>query len=282
MPSIDSLTSALTYSSTATLSTATKSLNGTDLLATPAADETPASGGQVLEVKEVKGSDIEESLRLFKKSWQLRGQIGDDVRDIARALKSSMKEIIRERPDLADTAFDFRLENGRIEVLDTRLEGADLQWLETQLNRNFLLVDKIEAFRADSVELVQTDALQNGLELNADTADLGRQLDDQVQFMQLFRAVSADIQDTLMPTGTYRTQTGEIFDLRGPMNTAARFLPFQRQMAAIEDGLNYITGDGRDTGIGLRMPNAYFGIGFELNKYLPDFDIESIGFHEQA
>lgn len=283
MPAIDSLNAALAYSGNANLSATTTPLTTADLLAAPSSDAAPATAGsQILKVEKVDGHTLEESMRLFQKSWQLRCQVSDDARDVARTLKMSMKDVLDQRPDLADTAFDFTLENGRIKVVDTNLEGADLDWLTTTLNHNFLLVDKVKNFRRDAVEQVQTDAALGNNELNADGAQLGERLDDQVQFMKLFRQVGDGIQKMLMPTGSYRTQTGDAFDLSGPMNTAAGFVSFAEQMSAVEDGLNYITDAGKNTGIGLKMPNAYFAIGMELNKYLPDFDVQSIGFHAKA
>lgn len=271
---------ALTYSNAPTLTTTPK-LSIDHLPGTRPDTTLPTAGSGPIEVEELPGPDLEKALRLFQKSWDLRGQIGDDARDIARTLKTSMKEILSERPDLADVAFDFRLENGRIKVVDTRLEGADLQWLEAKLNGNFLLVDKVKAFRSHVVELAQTNADLRGL-AGADAAELGQQLDEQVQFMRLFRQLGDQVQGMLLPTGTYRTQAGEVFDVREPLNTAHSFLPFQARLAALEDGLNYTREDGRDIGIGLRVPNAYFSIGLDLNKYLPDFGIDALGFHAEA
>lgn len=282
MPSIDSsFLSTLSGSSTATLAASTTALTTADLIVAQTDDTPPgALGDPIIAVKAMDPASKSEQLEKFKRSWELRGKIGTDASDIARTLKMSMKEVVKKRPDLADKSFDFKLENGRIKVVDTRLEGADLDWLQNELNRNFLLVDKVKSFRSDAIALARNDAPWDGPV--PDASALGQQLDDQLQFMRLFRTVGSEIQDTLMPPGTYQTQTGDTFDLSPKMNNAAGFIPFAEQMNAISEGLNYITESGRNTGIGLKMPNAYFNIGFQLHNYLPDFAAATTGFSEHA
>lgn len=67
-------------------------------------------------------------------------RMGNDARNIAYALTSSMRDVVSERPDLANAHFDFQSSNGTIQVTSKDMSASDVSWLQGKLNGNSLLL----------------------------------------------------------------------------------------------------------------------------------------------
>jgi hypothetical protein len=113
-------------------------------------DLPPANpNGQILVAEKVPEFDA-EAYNACCRAWVARGP---DLRDIANALAVSLKGILSERPDLADTHFDIRSDNGRVTVVSQEMSQADSEWLGGQLYLNDDLTKAVNQFHDDTVNM---------------------------------------------------------------------------------------------------------------------------------
>jgi len=218
---------------------------------------------------QVASSTAEEAA--LEKSWIARYKLGDDTREIAIALKKTMQTILSQRPDLANTSFDFIAVNGSLQVVSTALSPKDRNWVATQLNANTALVDNVKTFNDDATTVysVPADASPTSI------ADAARKASDQVngavKFLSLLNSLGTDIQDTMNESGgTYSRADGGPLDLSQAPNSAATFLSFIDQMQAVQDSaMTFTSPNGKMSRNAFWMANPYFDAGFKLPDLQP-------------
>ena len=252
--------------------------NGTPLTPAPSALSAAApaapSGTPPITSLQVASSTAEQAAfaAAQEASWIARYKLGDDTREIAIALKQTMQKIVDQRPDLANTEFDFIAENGSLQVLSTQLSPKDRNWVAAQLNANSALVDNVNTFNDDATTVYSVPA-----DASTSIADAARTASDQVngsvKFMTLLNSLGTDIQDTMNESGgTYSRTDGGPLDLSQSPNSATRFLSFIDQMQAVQDGaLTFTAPDGKMSRNAFWMANPYSGAGFKL----PDLQLGS-------
>lgn len=206
---------------------------------------------------------------------------GEDARNVANALLSSMQTLILQRPDLANAQFDFHLDNGSIQVSSGSLSDSDKTWLQNLLNSNSALVQAANTFRRDAVGGYSEWAEADGNPVTKAQSDaLGQQVDQTTNFMQLFQQISAKgAKFVSTGGGTLYASNGAKLDFSQSPGNAVGFLAFMQSTTALESGADkYVESNGRVS------YGAFRGDMF-AQSMVPDFypsQTTSIGVHETA
>lgn len=136
-----------------------------------------------------------------------------DVEDafvrLASPFQLALQRLERERPHVMEQSFDLVSQGGRLRVVDTDLDQADRDWIETELNRDGGLAGLANAFNRQVVRSYETDhgtRNENGDLLARtgfladggaaiDYAGLHESVDESVKFRSLLR----DVNDAQLP-----------------------------------------------------------------------------------
>lgn len=230
----------------------------------PGAGSPAAAGTSSITATPVKSPAVQ--LEAFFKSITTRFKIGNDTRDIATALRTTMQAVLAKRPDLADAKFDFVSSQGSIQVLSTELNEQDKGWLEGQLNANAALVAAVKTFHADATDVYTAIAEASDAPTTHSSEQVSDHIDRAVKFMSLFHALGSDIQSTLdQGGGAYFRTDGGALDPGRSSNSAAGFMSFMDQMQAIQDGaIGFASGDVMSPRGAFWMENPFYDAGFKL------------------
>jgi hypothetical protein len=249
----------------------------------PSAQAPPApSGTGAITAIQVASSTAAQAA--LEDSWIARYKLGDDTREIAIALKQTMQKIVDQRPDLANTAFDFVAKNGSLQVVSTELSPQDRNWVATQLNANTALVDNVKTFNDDATTVYSVPADASPTSIAAAASKASDQVNGGVKFMSLLNSLGTDIQDTMNESGgKYSRTDGGALDLSRAPNSAARFLSFFDQMQAVQDGaMTFTAPNGKMSRNAFWMANPYSDAGFNLPDLPPGSASGSVGLSVKA
>lgn len=206
---------------------------------------------------------------------------GQDAKNVANAMLSSMQTLILQRPDLANAQFDFHLDHGSLEVTSGSLSDSDKTWLQNLLNGNSALVQATNAFHRDAVGGYSEWAQADGNPVTKAQSDaLGKQVDQTTNFMQLFQQISAKgAQFVSTGGGALYASNGAKIDFSQNPGNAVGLLCFLQSAKAVESGADkFVDSNGRVS------YGAFRGDLF-AQSMVPDFypsQTTSIGVHETA
>ncbi|NKJ49315.1 hypothetical protein CIC12_21795 [Burkholderia sp. SG-MS1] len=206
---------------------------------------------------------------------------GQDAKDVANALVSTMQTLTEQRPDLANAQFDFQSDNGSIKVTSNTLSDSDKTWLQNLLNSNGSLVQAVHAFHSDAVSGYAQWAEADGAPLtDAQSQAISKTVDRKTNFMDIFQQLNTQgAQWVSEGGGTLEGSNGSKIDFSQNAKTAAGFLSFMQSAQIVENGADrYVESNGTV---------SYGGIKGDLfdQSLMPDFfptPSTSIGVHETA
>jgi len=222
-----------------------------------------------------------ERVTQYLSAMETNFRTGQDAKDVANALVSTMQTLIEQRPDLANAQFDFRSDNGSIMVTSNTLDDSDKIWLQDQLNSNGSLVQAVNAFHSDALSGYSDWAKADGTPLtDAQTQAISRQIDARTSFMQLFQQLNTQgAQWVSEGGGTLEGSNGSTIDFSQNAKTAAGFLSFMQSAKTVESGADSYVESNGDVSYG-GVKGDLFG-----QSLMPDFfptPSTSIGVHETA
>jgi hypothetical protein len=173
-------------------------------------------------------------------------KMGNDASRIADALVSTMQSIVKERPDLATASFDFKSDNGALEVVSQDLGPADKQWLEGKLNANKALVAAVAKFHDDAVGGYTLWASADGNTLTKEQlAVVAQKADDLTGFLKLFSSLGADAATGMFSDGAYYAPNGARVSFDKDPRTAEGFLSFMQSAKTLAEGTaKWVAPDG--------------------------------------
>ncbi|WP_148654677.1 hypothetical protein [Paraburkholderia caribensis] len=208
-------------------------------------------------------------------------KMGNDARNIAKALTSTMQSILSQRPDLANAHFDFHPSNGSIKVTSKALGASDILWLEGKLNGNASLVASVKAFHDDAVSGYAKWSEADGASLTASQSDaISEKADGLGGFLSLFQSLGQDAQKYQMKDGDYKLADGSTMDLGQDPTTAAGFLLFVKSAQAAENGTSEFTSTSGATRY--VRPVDVFQNTSVIPNFFPDSESRSLGFSQTA
>ncbi|OLL28613.1 hypothetical protein BTH42_26825 [Burkholderia sp. SRS-W-2-2016] len=208
-------------------------------------------------------------------------KMGNDARNIANALTSTMQSVVSERPDLADTHFDFHSSNGSIQVTSQDLSATDISWLQGKLNGNTSLVASVMAFHDDAVSGYAEWAQADGTPLTESQSDaVSKKADGLGGFMSLFRSLGQEAQKYQMKDGGYKLADGSTMNLGEDPTTAAGFLLFAESAQAAENGTSSFVSTSGKTLYGGQMD--VFQNTSVIPNFFPESETRSLGFSRTA
>jgi hypothetical protein len=210
-------------------------------------------------------------------------QMGVDAQNIANALVPIMHSLIKERPDLANTQFDFASNNGTIVVTSKTMSEADKTWFQGKLNSNASLVQAVMSFHDDAVSGYATWAEAGGSPLSQSESDVvSKQADGLTSFMDLFKNLGADAQASLMTRGTYHTPSGTRMDLSQDPGSATGFLGFMQGVQSATNGTATFTTSSGQSMYGVLRMNIFEMNSSAMPNFFPPSETQSLGVHETA
>ena len=229
----------------------------------------PPNTGTITATPLVGVSEAEQDAA-FSESCAARDRVDDDTQNIVRALQKSLQTIILQRPDLAQSTFDFVSRKGSLQVVSTELSAKDKSWLTTQLNTNAALLHSVQAFNEDATTLYNFAAGETATEVARSAGTVSDQVDGAIKFLSFLGSLGSDVQSTLNYSGgTYSMPHGSPVDLGKAPNSATRFLSFAVQMQAAAEGDLLLKLHNRFYSHTFKMPNAYADAGYKLTDLLP-------------
>lgn len=182
-------------------------------------------------------SAADATLTKYKQALDSNARTGQDAEDIAKALVSSMQQLILQRPDLANAQFDFQSDDGTIKVTSNTLSDSDRTWLQNLLNSNGALVQAVQSFHSDLVGGYKAWADADGQPLDdAQSQAISKQADKLVSFMTLFRQMGASSVVPHEDTKDIYALNGAKIDLTQNPGSAVGFLSFMQSAQAVETG----------------------------------------------
>jgi hypothetical protein len=207
--------------------------------------------------------------------------MGTDAQHIATALTPTMLSIVSERPDLANANFDFRSNNGSIQVESTSLSASDKAWIQGKLESNANLVQAVQSFHDHAVAGYATFSDANGAPLTqAESAAVSRKADGLGGFLNLFQSLGNAAQKYLEEDGTYKTSDGQTMNLAQDPRTAAGFLGFINSAQAATNGtFNFVSNSGHNFN-GSQM--NVFNNDSVIPNFFPPSPAQSLGLNEVA
>lgn len=179
-------------------------------------------------------------------------KMGQDASRMADALVSTMQSIVKERPDLATASFDFKSNQGSLEVVSQDLSSTDKAWLESRLNANADLLDAAAQFHDDAVAGYTLWADASGTALTPAQSDaVARKADDLTGFLELFSKLGADAATGMFSDGAYYAPDGSHVGFDQDPTTAEGFLSFMHSAKTLAEGTaKWVAPDGK----------AHFGV----------------------
>lgn len=208
-------------------------------------------------------------------------KMGNDARNIANALTSTMQSVVSERPDLANAHFDFHSSNGSIQVTSKDLSASDISWLQGKLNGNTSLVTSVNTFHDDAVSGYAKWSEADGTPLTASQSDaVSEKADGLVGFMSLFQSLGQEAQKYQMKDGDYTLADGSKMDLGQDPTTAAGILLFAKSAQAAENGTSTFVSKSGKTLYGGQMD--VFQNTSVIPNFFPDSGTKSFGFSQTA
>lgn len=249
--------------SSSTVTPASMPTAPTSLAQRSAASETPAT-------VTITRADSPENTARLQQYLQALGaplRMGQDASHMADALISTMQSIMKERPDLATTSFDFQSNQGSLEVASKDLSSADQAWIEGKLNANTALLVAAAQFHDDAVAGYTSWANASGNPLTPEQSDaVARKADDLTGFLQLFSKLGADATKGMFSDGAYYAPDGSHVGFEQDPTTAAGFLSFMHSAKTLADGsARWVAPDGQ----------AHFGVLksdiFANDRVIPNF-----------
>ncbi|WP_148654683.1 hypothetical protein [Paraburkholderia caribensis] len=208
-------------------------------------------------------------------------KMGNDARNIANALTSTMQSVLSQRPDLANAHFDFHSSNGSIEVTSEDLGANDIAWLQGMLKGNASLVASVSAFHNDAVSGYAKWSEADGTPLTASQSDaVSEKADALGGFMSLFQSLGQDARKYQMKDGDYKLADGSKMDLDQDPTTAAGFLLFAKSAQAAEDGTSTFVSTSGNTLFGGQM--SVFQNTSVIPNFFPPSGTKSLGFSQTA
>ncbi|MFM0738042.1 hypothetical protein PQQ51_12430 [Paraburkholderia xenovorans] len=210
-------------------------------------------------------------------------QMGIDAQNIANALVPIMQSLIKERPDLASTQFDFSSDSGTIAVTSKTMSDADKTWLQTKLNSDGSLVQAVRSFHDDAVAGYATWAEADGDPLSPSESDaVSKQADGLTSFMDLFKNLGTDAQAYLMTGGTYHTPNGAKMDFSRDPGSATGFLSFMQSVQSASDGTATFTTSSGQSMYGVLRMNIFEMNSQAMPNFFPPSETRSLGVDETA
>jgi hypothetical protein len=207
--------------------------------------------------------------------------MGNDARNIANALISTMQSVVSERPELANAHFDFQSSSGSIQVTSTDMSASDISWLQAKLNGNASVVASVKAFHDDAVSGYRKWSEADGTPLTAFRSDeVSEKADGLGGFMALFQSLGQDAQKYQMKDGDYRLADGSKMNLGQDPTTAAGFLVFAKSAQAAETGTsNFVSTSGKTLYGG---QTDIFQNTSVIPNFFPDSGTRSLGLTQTA
>ncbi|APA89679.1 hypothetical protein BJG93_29825 (plasmid) [Paraburkholderia sprentiae WSM5005] len=208
-------------------------------------------------------------------------KMGNDARNVANALTSTMQSVVSERPDLADAHFDFHSSNGSVQITSQDMSASDISWLQGKLNGNTSLVASVKAFHDDAVSGYAEWAEADGTPLTQSQSDaVSKKADGLGGFMSLFQSLGQDAQKYQMQDGNYELADGSTMNLGQDPTSAAGFLLFSKSAQAAENGTSSFVSTSGKTLYGGRMD--IFQNTSVIPGFFPDSGTTSLGFSQTA
>ncbi|MBT2790096.1 hypothetical protein [Paraburkholderia strydomiana] len=208
-------------------------------------------------------------------------KMGNDARNVANALTSTMQSEMSQRPDLANAHFDFHSSNGSIQITSEDLSASELSWLQSKLNDNASLVASVKVFHDDAVSGYVKWSEADGTPLTSSQSDaVSARADGLGGFMSLFRLLGQDAQKYQMEDGDYKLANGSKMDLGQDPTTAAGFMLFAKSAQVAEDGTSsFVSTSGNRLYSG---PLDVFQNTSVIPNFFPDSGTRSLGFSQTA
>ena len=163
---------------------------------------------------------------------------GPDLQDIADALVTTMREVVNERPDLADKHFDFKRDGKRLEVVSKELSAKDAAWLTGKLNANPELKDAVRRFHDDTVNMYALYYKGVGQPLSdAELAEADRGVDGMFKFIEQLDIVGETVRRNYRSSEelTYLDGSGQPITLEADPGTAQGLLDFMDKLKSFSD-----------------------------------------------
>jgi hypothetical protein len=241
--------------------------------------ESPAPVTSVILTADDPEADAAKLANALKGFW-LHLKLGSDAESIASALVSSMQTLVTQRPDLANAQFDFQPDNGAIKVTSDSLGATDKKWLQDLLNSNGALVQAVNTFHDDAVASYSAVADASGSPLTEDQRDsVGKQADNLVTFMELFKRMGTNTARDLNSRDTYTDMNGEKINLTQDPGTATGFLSFMHSVQALANGTTKDIDPSGHVFYGTRM--KIFNAWNTVPQFYPP-EVTSLGVHVTA
>jgi hypothetical protein len=240
-----------------------RDLKGTESVVPPA-----NPNGQTLVAEKVPEFDA-EAYDACCRAWAARGP---DLRDIANALAASLKDILGERPDLADMQFDIRSDKGRIAVVSEQMTQDDTEWLRGHLTLNSDLTKAVNQFHDDTVNMYALYWKGVGQPLTeAELAEAHRGV-DKFNLLEQLHIVGDAVRGMYAssPDLTFLDSNGEVMSLDMDPTTPRGLLDFMDKVKFFDaEPMTVLRRDGRN--LGPQKFNEPFGmIGRMLPTYSPE------------
>lgn len=235
----------------------------TSLAQRGAASATPGAAVSITRVDPGNTARLQQYLQALGAPLRM----GQDASRMADALVSTMQSIVKERPDLAATSFDFKTNQGSLEVVSQDLSSADKAWIEGKLNANAGLLDAATQFHDDAVAGYASWASASGTPLTPEQADaVSRKADDLTGFLTLFSNLGADATKGMFSDGAYYAPDGSRVGFGQDPTTADGFLSFMHSAKTLSEGsAKWVAPDG----------SAHFGVLksdiFANDRVIPNF-----------
>lgn len=222
------------------------------------------------------------ALQSSLKALSLQAGLADDLQSVASALEGSMRTIVEQRPDLATASFDFKSNDGSIQVVSSTLSGNDKDWIQRTLNANGALVTAVNAFHDDAVQSYGLWAAAAGQSSAAPHAgDVSVEADQAFGFMSMFQNASHAWSQSMDPQGHYATSNGAPIARNQAVNSALGFLVFQKSNEAIQEGTDSYTTSTGHTFYGALKGNV-FGLPNVIPQFMPGDAFDSVGLSVSA
>lgn len=141
--------------------------------------QTDAAAGQPQDTPiTIRVLDQDAMLAARMKQMSMLGDLSTRLRGVTSQLATSLHEIVAKRPDLADAQFDFKTDNGRIQVVSKTMTESDRAWVESTLNANAGLVLATREFHQQAVDFAGQGAAAVGETFTDDDRQVASQRAD--------------------------------------------------------------------------------------------------------
>ncbi|VWB67664.1 hypothetical protein BLA6993_03171 [Burkholderia lata] len=244
--------------------------------------QTDAASGQPQDTPiTIRALDLDAMQAARMKQMSMLGDLSTKLRDVTSQLATSLHEIIAKRPDLADAQFDFKTDDGRIQVVSKTMTESDRAWVESTLNANAGLVLATRAFHQQAVDFAGQGAAAVGETFTDDDRQVASQrADADFLFMKEMNASVARNQKFEEVGGHFTTQDGTPLKFDPSAGSARGTLALLDTDRQLSSGAAIFVDDSGQKTYGRRAGLIDVGFGAAFEDILNGRN--SIGFHEIA